>query len=74
MFHCQHDDAIALQTLALTKFRSKLIKQKTASVIKQVLYYKLTQWCKLPALMPPLIPRDAAGDSVREALEEQSEL
>eukprot|EP00957_Ditylum_brightwellii_P045597 3458036-Ditylum_brightwellii.AAC.1 len=28
MFHCQHEDAIAPRTLALTKFKSELIKQK----------------------------------------------
>eukprot|EP00957_Ditylum_brightwellii_P065418 4962527-Ditylum_brightwellii.AAC.1 len=35
MFQCPHDDAISLRSLALTKFKSALIKMRTAPIIRQ---------------------------------------
>eukprot|EP00957_Ditylum_brightwellii_P014866 1121289-Ditylum_brightwellii.AAC.1 len=35
LFHCKHEDYIAVRTLALTKFKSKLLKMKTALIIQQ---------------------------------------
>eukprot|EP00957_Ditylum_brightwellii_P148949 11340246-Ditylum_brightwellii.AAC.1 len=35
MFQCPHEDAINLRLLALTKFKSALIKMKTAPIIRQ---------------------------------------
>eukprot|EP00957_Ditylum_brightwellii_P145367 11070403-Ditylum_brightwellii.AAC.1 len=56
MFQCPHDDAISLRSLALTKFKLSLIKMSTALIIQQVLYYKVAQWCCLPAITPPPHP------------------
>eukprot|EP00957_Ditylum_brightwellii_P026828 2028582-Ditylum_brightwellii.AAC.1 len=35
MFQCPHDNAISLRPLALTKFKSSLIKMRTAPIIWQ---------------------------------------
>eukprot|EP00957_Ditylum_brightwellii_P021561 1625428-Ditylum_brightwellii.AAC.1 len=56
------------------KFRSELIKQKIAPIIKQMLYFKVAQWCKLPGLTPPIVPQDAAGLALGKAIEEQADL
>ena len=61
MFQCPHGDAILLRMLALTKFCSELQKMHTAPIIRQVLYYKVAQWCQLPQVTPPRIPPDSTG-------------
>eukprot|EP00957_Ditylum_brightwellii_P175990 13401176-Ditylum_brightwellii.AAC.1 len=74
MFQCPHEDAINLRLLALTKFKSALIKMKTAPIIRQVLYYKLAQWCRLPTPTPPCIPSDSTGDILQDAIDTQLDL
>eukprot|EP00957_Ditylum_brightwellii_P122543 9344861-Ditylum_brightwellii.AAC.1 len=74
MFQCPHDDAISLQFLALTKFKSSLIKMSMAPIIRQVLYYKVAQWCRMPKIMPPRIPSDSTGDILCNAVDTQCNL
>eukprot|EP00957_Ditylum_brightwellii_P176097 13409102-Ditylum_brightwellii.AAC.1 len=61
LFQCQHTDAVAVHTLAMTKFRSTLIKMKTAPIIRQIIYHQVAHWCKLPCGLPPSVPTDATG-------------
>eukprot|EP00957_Ditylum_brightwellii_P155071 11804033-Ditylum_brightwellii.AAC.1 len=74
MFQCPHNDAILLRSLALTKFKSSLIKIQTAPIIQQVLYYKVSQWCKMLSLQPPRILTDIAGTKLCNAVETQHDL
>eukprot|EP00957_Ditylum_brightwellii_P140079 10673679-Ditylum_brightwellii.AAC.1 len=71
LFQCQHEDAIAIQTLAITMFKSELLKLGTAPIIKQVLCYKIAQWCAMPALPIPIIADDSMGEVVRSTVEDQ---
>eukprot|EP00957_Ditylum_brightwellii_P175622 13371562-Ditylum_brightwellii.AAC.1 len=74
MFQYPHDDAISLQSLALTKFKSLLIKMSTAPIIRQVLYYKVAQWCCLPEITPLHILSDSTGDILCNAADTQHDL
>ena len=47
---------------------------KTAPIIRQVLYYKVAQWCCLPTPTPPRIPSDSIGDTLRDAIDTQRDL
>eukprot|EP00957_Ditylum_brightwellii_P157362 11976916-Ditylum_brightwellii.AAC.1 len=58
LLHCTHTDSIAITTLAVTKFKSSLLKCKTAPIICHTLIYKLSQWLGLPTNPPPIIPSD----------------
>eukprot|EP00957_Ditylum_brightwellii_P017741 1336284-Ditylum_brightwellii.AAC.1 len=58
LFLCQHNNIITIQMLALTTFKSELLKLGTAPIIKQVMYYKITQWCNMPTSSAPRIPND----------------
>eukprot|EP00957_Ditylum_brightwellii_P090614 6901242-Ditylum_brightwellii.AAC.1 len=42
--------------------------------MKQILYYKLAQQCKLPLLTPPRVPQDAVGMAISAALKEQANI
>eukprot|EP00957_Ditylum_brightwellii_P019403 1463869-Ditylum_brightwellii.AAC.1 len=74
LFHCNHDDSVALCTLTLTKFKSALIKMKTVPIICQVLCYNVAQWCKLPCGTPPCLPTDATTVSLSAAVKTQGYL
>eukprot|EP00957_Ditylum_brightwellii_P069346 5264460-Ditylum_brightwellii.AAC.1 len=56
LFQCQYEDSIAIRTLALTLFKSDLLRLETAPILREVLYHKVAQWCKLPSIPVPLIP------------------
>eukprot|EP00957_Ditylum_brightwellii_P173128 13180186-Ditylum_brightwellii.AAC.1 len=73
-FQCQHEDSIAIRTLALTLFKSELLHLKTAPILREVLYYKVAQWCKLSSIPVPLIPDDEVGDMIRDAVEDQNKI
>eukprot|EP00957_Ditylum_brightwellii_P134612 10262305-Ditylum_brightwellii.AAC.1 len=47
---------------------------KTAPIIRQVLYYKVAQWCCLPTPTLPSIPSDSTGDTLRDAIDTQRDL
>eukprot|EP00957_Ditylum_brightwellii_P208376 15357090-Ditylum_brightwellii.AAC.1 len=47
---------------------------KTTSIIKQNLYYKVCQWCKLNCDTIPEIPSDATGDLLCTMVEYQAEI
>eukprot|EP00957_Ditylum_brightwellii_P172750 13151300-Ditylum_brightwellii.AAC.1 len=53
MFQCAHEDSVAIKTLAITTLKSELIKLETAPIVRNVLCYKIAQWCKMP---PPMVP------------------
>eukprot|EP00957_Ditylum_brightwellii_P002644 203234-Ditylum_brightwellii.AAC.1 len=36
MFQCAHEDLVAIKTLAITTFKSKLIKLETAPIVRDV--------------------------------------
>eukprot|EP00957_Ditylum_brightwellii_P027408 2072258-Ditylum_brightwellii.AAC.1 len=74
MFQCPHDNALSLRSLALTKFKSSLIKMSTAPIIWQVLYYKVAQWCRLPTITPLRILSDSTGNILRDAVDTQHDL
>eukprot|EP00957_Ditylum_brightwellii_P209834 15363465-Ditylum_brightwellii.AAC.1 len=42
--------------------------------MKQVLHYKVAQWCKLPGLTPLIVLQDAIGLALGKAIEEQADL
>eukprot|EP00957_Ditylum_brightwellii_P049721 3770534-Ditylum_brightwellii.AAC.1 len=67
LFQCQHTDTVAVRTLAVTKFRSTLIKMKTAPILCQIIYHQVAHWCKLPSGSPPSVPTDATGALVLRA-------
>eukprot|EP00957_Ditylum_brightwellii_P088547 6744175-Ditylum_brightwellii.AAC.1 len=46
----------------------------TAPIIRQVLYYKVAQWCCLPAITPLRIPSDSTGDILQDAIDTQYDL
>eukprot|EP00957_Ditylum_brightwellii_P205635 15344726-Ditylum_brightwellii.AAC.1 len=71
LFHCKHEDSVAVRTLTLTKFKSALNKMKTAPIIRQVLCYKVAQQCKLPCGTSPHIPMDATAVLLSAAVETQ---
>eukprot|EP00957_Ditylum_brightwellii_P006295 477697-Ditylum_brightwellii.AAC.1 len=48
LVQCQHGNAIRIQMLALTTVKPELLKLGTASIIKQVMHCKITQWCNMP--------------------------
>eukprot|EP00957_Ditylum_brightwellii_P009194 695497-Ditylum_brightwellii.AAC.1 len=74
MFQCPHNDAILLRSLALAKFKSSLIKIQTAPIIRQVLYYKVARWCKMPSLLLPRFPTDITGTKLCNTVETQHDL
>eukprot|EP00957_Ditylum_brightwellii_P067328 5110087-Ditylum_brightwellii.AAC.1 len=47
---------------------------KTAPIIRQVLCYKVAQWCNLPCGTPPRLPMDATAVSLSAAVETQGDL
>eukprot|EP00957_Ditylum_brightwellii_P200787 15305929-Ditylum_brightwellii.AAC.1 len=71
MFRCAHEDSVAIKTLAITTFKSELIKLETAPIMRNVICYKIAQWCKMPPPMVPRIPDDDVGDVIRDAVEDQ---
>eukprot|EP00957_Ditylum_brightwellii_P119282 9100230-Ditylum_brightwellii.AAC.1 len=70
LFQCMHADSLAIKTLALTAFKSELIRLETAPILCKVLCYKIAQCCKLPPLTAPHIPNDKIGDIVRDIVED----
>eukprot|EP00957_Ditylum_brightwellii_P162075 12339534-Ditylum_brightwellii.AAC.1 len=62
LIQCQHTDSVALRTLAITAFKFALIKLETAPILRDVLCYKVAQWCKMPPLNVPRIPNDEVGE------------
>eukprot|EP00957_Ditylum_brightwellii_P210249 15364735-Ditylum_brightwellii.AAC.1 len=71
LFQCSNDDSIAIHALAIRKFWSKLIKLNTAPIMKQVLCYKIGQWCEMPMSPAPRIAEDEIGEVMRRAIEDQ---
>jgi hypothetical protein len=71
MFQCNHADSIAIRTLAITKFKSKLISLGTAPILRETLCYKIAQWCNMPTLQAPRIPDDDVGEVIGDAVEDQ---
>eukprot|EP00957_Ditylum_brightwellii_P194774 14835971-Ditylum_brightwellii.AAC.1 len=71
---CGHNDAIAIRSLAVIKFKADLSKFKTCPIIKQVLIYKVPQWCKLPLNGAPLVPGDATGIALHQAIDKQHKI
>eukprot|EP00957_Ditylum_brightwellii_P080369 6112739-Ditylum_brightwellii.AAC.1 len=65
---------MVIGSLAITTFKVELINLHTAPVIKQVIIYKVLQWCKLPLNDVPQVPTDEMGQVLWQALEEKSEL
>eukprot|EP00957_Ditylum_brightwellii_P050645 3839380-Ditylum_brightwellii.AAC.1 len=47
---------------------------KTALIIRQVIYYKVAQWCNLPCGIPPRIPRDATSVILSDVVKTQGYL
>eukprot|EP00957_Ditylum_brightwellii_P109832 8377364-Ditylum_brightwellii.AAC.1 len=45
-----------------------------APIMKEVLYYKLVQWCKLPLLTLPRVPQGAVGMAIGAELKEQVDI
>eukprot|EP00957_Ditylum_brightwellii_P047145 3580240-Ditylum_brightwellii.AAC.1 len=39
--------------LALTTYKSELLKLGTAPIMKQAMYYKIAQWCNMPTCSAP---------------------
>eukprot|EP00957_Ditylum_brightwellii_P056198 4260187-Ditylum_brightwellii.AAC.1 len=68
LFQCQHEDSIAIRTLALILFKLELLQLKTALHLREVLYYKVAHWCKFPSILVLLIPDDEVGDMIRDAV------
>eukprot|EP00957_Ditylum_brightwellii_P153111 11654478-Ditylum_brightwellii.AAC.1 len=52
-------------------FKSGLLKLGTAPITKQVLCYKIAQWCTMPPLTTLIIADDDIGDVVQSAVEDQ---
>eukprot|EP00957_Ditylum_brightwellii_P049369 3745230-Ditylum_brightwellii.AAC.1 len=46
----------------------------TAPIIRQVLCYKVAQWCKLTCGTPPCLPTDATAEILSAAVEIQRDL
>eukprot|EP00957_Ditylum_brightwellii_P031384 2379421-Ditylum_brightwellii.AAC.1 len=44
---------------------------RTSPIIRQVLYYKVVQWCCLSTLTPPRIPSDSTGNILQDAIDTQ---
>eukprot|EP00957_Ditylum_brightwellii_P138706 10573028-Ditylum_brightwellii.AAC.1 len=74
LFQCQHEDSIAIRTFALTILESELLQLKAASILHEVLYYKVAQWCKIPSIPVPRIPDDKVGDMIRDTVEDQNKI
>eukprot|EP00957_Ditylum_brightwellii_P002371 181426-Ditylum_brightwellii.AAC.1 len=74
LFQCQHVDAIAIRMLTITMFKSGLLKLETASIIKQVLCYKIAQCCKMLPLPTLFIADNDIGDVVQSAVEDQHQI
>eukprot|EP00957_Ditylum_brightwellii_P101393 7726992-Ditylum_brightwellii.AAC.1 len=64
LFQCQYEDALAIRTLALPKFKASLTKLKTAPNLQQVLYYFVMKWCRLLCGSHQTIPTDEVGDRI----------
>eukprot|EP00957_Ditylum_brightwellii_P134721 10270916-Ditylum_brightwellii.AAC.1 len=64
IFQCQYRDFIDIQTLAITTFKSKLLKLDTAPIIKQVLCYKIAPWCNMLELEILQIAEDEIGEAI----------
>eukprot|EP00957_Ditylum_brightwellii_P115190 8784966-Ditylum_brightwellii.AAC.1 len=47
---------------------------RTAPLIRQILYYQVAQWCKLPCGMQPCVPTDTTGALVSRADSTQGNL
>eukprot|EP00957_Ditylum_brightwellii_P109389 8343877-Ditylum_brightwellii.AAC.1 len=74
MFQYPHKDTVAIHTMALTKFRLALIAMKTAPIIRQVLCYKMGQWCKLLCGDIPQILADTTEEILCSAVELQAQI
>eukprot|EP00957_Ditylum_brightwellii_P048043 3648362-Ditylum_brightwellii.AAC.1 len=74
LFQRQHEDSIAIRTLALTLFKTELLQIEIAPILHEVLYYKVAQWCKLLSIPVPLILDDEFGDMIRDTMETQNEI
>eukprot|EP00957_Ditylum_brightwellii_P104059 7927745-Ditylum_brightwellii.AAC.1 len=46
----------------------------TAPIIRQVLCYKVAQWCKLTSGTPPRLPTDATAEILSATVKIQQEL
>eukprot|EP00957_Ditylum_brightwellii_P177341 13508565-Ditylum_brightwellii.AAC.1 len=57
--------------LALTTFKSELLKLGTAPIIKQVMHYKIMQWCHMPTISAPRIANNEIGEAICGAIEDQ---
>eukprot|EP00957_Ditylum_brightwellii_P186238 14178103-Ditylum_brightwellii.AAC.1 len=57
--------------LALTTFKSELLKLGTAPVIKQVMYYKIMQWCNMSTYSALRVANDEIGETIQGAIEDQ---
>eukprot|EP00957_Ditylum_brightwellii_P004339 329330-Ditylum_brightwellii.AAC.1 len=68
---CQHDDTIAIRPLAITTFKSELLTLGTSPIIKQVMYYKIMQWCNMPPYSALRIATDTIGEAIHRAIEDQ---
>eukprot|EP00957_Ditylum_brightwellii_P190000 14464698-Ditylum_brightwellii.AAC.2 len=64
LFKSQHDNSIAVRTLAITMFLSKPLKLKIAFIMKQVICYKIAQWCKLPIGPDPRLAEDEISNVI----------
>eukprot|EP00957_Ditylum_brightwellii_P090878 6920091-Ditylum_brightwellii.AAC.1 len=71
---CPNRDAEAICTMTLIKFQLALIALKTAPISRQVLYYKIGQWCKLICGDIPQIPEDTTGGIICSAVELQVQI
>eukprot|EP00957_Ditylum_brightwellii_P043411 3291491-Ditylum_brightwellii.AAC.1 len=74
MFQCPHEDAIAICSHAITKFQTTLTEMKTATLVKQMPYYKVAQWCKNWVGVPPRLPINDKGTLLSSAVETQDNL
>eukprot|EP00957_Ditylum_brightwellii_P011734 885993-Ditylum_brightwellii.AAC.1 len=71
---CTHNGLLAIRTFAVTKFKSSLLKCKTAPIICSTLIHKLLQWLGLATAPPLVIPFDQLGTILHNAVEDQAEI
>eukprot|EP00957_Ditylum_brightwellii_P182156 13878302-Ditylum_brightwellii.AAC.1 len=57
-----------------TSFSLELLQIKTTPILREVLYYKVAQWCKFQSIPVLIIPDDEVGNMIRDAMETQNKI
>eukprot|EP00957_Ditylum_brightwellii_P079526 6046983-Ditylum_brightwellii.AAC.1 len=70
LFGCSHDLACTPRTHMFAKLQTDLMKNKTNSLIQNVIIFNIQQWCG-HVTTPPIIPADKIDSLLSSDLEEQ---